>query len=237
LVTTPEEMRAAVGSCGYRIGEERTINEADTQLRLTGVAAIVNVYRTGTWNVQGREKEAVETALRERLGEGTPAGATAPTHREVFVVYGHDLGARNELEAMLRRWGCEPLLLDQLVSGGMTLIEKLEVYRNQAQFAVVLATADDVGYPKDHEDQKAFRARQNVVLELGMMLTLLGRDRVVILLEDVVGMEKPSDIEGLIYISFRESVEETKALLAREMANQASRIHTATTSARCRSDS
>ena len=30
---------------------------------------------------------------------------------KVFVVYGHDKGARTELEAMLRRWGLDPLTL------------------------------------------------------------------------------------------------------------------------------
>ena len=46
--------------------------------------------------------------------------------RDVFVVYGHDENARTQLEAMLRRWNIEPLILDQLPSEGMTVIEKLE---------------------------------------------------------------------------------------------------------------
>src|SRR5687768_8725018 len=33
--------------------------------------------------------------------------------------------SRTELEAMLRRWELEPLILDQLTSGGQTIIEKL----------------------------------------------------------------------------------------------------------------
>jgi predicted nucleotide-binding protein len=39
---------------------------------------------------------------------------------------------------MLRRWGLEPLILDQLPSGGQTIIEKLENLREEAKFAVVL---------------------------------------------------------------------------------------------------
>jgi predicted nucleotide-binding protein len=114
------------------------------------------------------------------------------------VAYGHDTQARNELEAMIRRWGLNPLILDQLPSGGQTIIEKLESVRSQASFAVVLATPDDEGHRAGHPDEKAYRARQNVVLELGMMLSILGRDRVAILLKDQLNMERPSDIQGLI---------------------------------------
>ena len=40
---------------------------------------------------------------------------------------------------MLRRWRLEPLILDQLPSEGQTIIEKLEKYTAEVNFAVVLA--------------------------------------------------------------------------------------------------
>jgi predicted nucleotide-binding protein len=46
---------------------------------------------------------------------------------------------------MLRRWDLDPLILDQLTSGGQTIIEKLESVRKDTSFAVVLATPDDEG--------------------------------------------------------------------------------------------
>jgi len=49
---------------------------------------------------------------------------------------------------MLRRWGLEPLILDQLPSKGQTIIEKLEEYTAGVGFAVVLATPDDEGHRK-----------------------------------------------------------------------------------------
>jgi len=59
--------------------------------------------------------------------------------RRVFVVYGHDANARTQLEAMLRRWRLEPVILDQLPSEGQTLIEKLEKFSSdEVGFAVVL---------------------------------------------------------------------------------------------------
>jgi predicted nucleotide-binding protein len=71
---------------------------------------------------------------------------------------------------MLRRWGLEPLILDQLPSRGLNIIEKLEDYTEDVGSGVVLATPDDLGCPKDREDQKAFRARQSVVMDPGMPL-------------------------------------------------------------------
>lgn len=106
-----------------------------------------------------------------------------------------------------------------MVSSGQTIIEKLEEYTSQANFGIVLATPDDIGYPKSDESKKQFRVRQNVVLELGMLLSSIGRERVAILLSQAENMEKPSDIEGLIYIPFRDNVEEVKLSLAKEMQN------------------
>lgn len=59
-----------------------------------------------------------------------------------------------------------------------------------------------------------------LVLELGMMLAILGRPRVAILLKSDAKMERPSDIQGLIYIAFKEHVTEAKLTLAQEMHNQ-----------------
>jgi predicted nucleotide-binding protein len=151
---------------------------------------------------------------------GVLPGKATGVSRKVFVVYGHDENARTELEAMLRRWHLEPLILDQLTSGGQTIIEKLESVRRDANFAVILATPDDEGHRKEHAEENAYRARQNVVLELGMMLALLGRSRVAILVKSDVNMERPSDIQGLIYIPFKENVADAKLALAKEINAQ-----------------
>jgi len=120
---------------------------------------------------------------------------------------------------MLRRWDLEPLILDQLISSGQTIIEKLEEYTQKANFGIVLATPDDIGYPKNDDTQKRYRVRQNVVLELGMLLSRIGRDKVAILLSQAEDMERPSDIDGLLYIPFKDNVEEAKLSLAKEMQN------------------
>lgn len=115
----------------------------------------------------------------------------------------------------------DPLFLDQLPSEGQTVIEKLGKYRTESSFAVVLATPDDEGRRAGHNDESAFRVRQNVILELGMMLAILGRPKVAILLRDQQKMERPSDIQGLIYIPFKDDVHEAALLLAKEMNGSA----------------
>lgn len=214
------ELKELLNEKGYSVSSEKEL-QTGHQLKLSN-GATINCFNTGRLQVQG--KASIKSELDSFLGISSPTGQpiiTTPSsngkNNEVFVVYGHDKDARDQLEAMLRRWGLEPLILDQLPSEGQTIIEKLENYTSKAHFGIVLATPDDIGYRKEHEDEKAFRARQNVVLELGMLLSKLGRDKVAILLKSQTEMERPSDIQGLIYISFKESRSEAGLLLAKEM--------------------
>lgn len=216
---TVDQVRALLLEAGLAIvSESRLGNDKGVQLRLAS-DAIVNVFDNGTVNIQGRNKEAVETALGMAAagGGGVPAAAASPK-KKVFVVYGHDQVAKDQLEAMLRRWGLEPLILDQLPTEGQTVIEKLESAMREVDFGVVLATPDDEGYRSGRLDEKAFRARQNVVLEMGMLLAKLGRENVAILLKTQEKMEKPSDITGLIYIPFSDNIaKEAGVSLAKTM--------------------
>lgn len=210
-----EEAKAILSEAECAIAEEKRLgNETGWQLRLRS-GAVVNVFDSGTYNVQGKNKASIQLILDQATSSGTPG-------RKVFVVYGHDEKALQDLEVMLRRWGLEPLILGRLPSGGQTVIEKLEYYQKDVAFGVVLATPDDEGHPQGKPSEKAFRARQNVVLELGMLLASpsLGRSRVAILLKKQRTMERPSDIHGLIYIPFNDSVNEAGTLLAKELSAQ-----------------
>ena len=207
---TIEQVKVLLKKSGQTISQEnRAGNNLGTVLKLAN-GCNVNCWDKGTVNCQGKNVSEIEKLL-------SAPTTGIPQNNKVFVVYGHDKTARTQLEAMLRRWDLEPLILDQLPSDGSTIIEKLEKYTNQADFGIVLATPDDIGYAKDSEDRKKYRVRQNVVLEMGMLLALLKRERVAILLKDVPNMEKPSDIQGLIYHPFKENINEVAICLIREM--------------------
>ena len=182
--------------------------------------AILCAFETGKCNWQGKP-----TATRERvsslLGDVAEEAATSATppdshdySNRVFIVYGHDTDAREQLELILRRMKLEPIVLQNLPSGGQTIIEKLETC-SDVTFACVLLTPDDEGHAAGKSGQKRSRARQNVVLELGMFLAKLGRERVAILHKGDV--ELPSDISGLLYIPFKERVDEIKDRVAAEL--------------------
>ena len=174
----------------------------------------VNCFNTGKYNVQGKAQDEVKAIL-----EGKPLS----DNRKIFVVYGHDDIARTQLEALLRRWDLDPIILDQQASGGQTIIEKLEEYGADVGYAIVLATPDDEGKAKTETSYKA-RVRQNVVLELGMFLAKLGRERVAILLKEANDFEKPSDIHGLVFIPFQNRVDEVSINLIRELSRQGYKI-------------
>ena len=77
----------------------------------------------------------------------------------------------------------------------------------RTRFGIVLLTPDDMGYAKaDGEGKVEPRARQNVVLEMGMLISALGRPNVAILKKGHI--EIPSDAHGIIYISFNDHIRE-----------------------------
>lgn len=57
-----------------------------------------------------------------------------------------------------------------------------------------------------------------------MLLAKLGRRRVAILLKQQERMERPSDIQGLIYIPFKDDAKDAAVLLAKEMPAQGYQI-------------
>jgi len=207
--------------------KKRNGNDTGFQLRFAS-GEIVNVFDNGTITPQGRGQGRIREALGMEAGHVAAVAVAAQPSRKVFVVYGHDAQARTQLEAMLRRWDLDPLILDQLPSEGQTLIEKLEKYTSgEVEFAVILATPDDEGHIAGKADEKKFRARQNVVLEIGLLLSKLGRAKVAILLKNQEKMERPSDIQGLIYLPFTDDVAETQVQLAKEMGKQGLTIEVA----------
>lgn len=177
---------------------------------------IINCFNTGKYSIQGKNQDQIRAVLE---------GTTPVANKKVFVVYGHDDTAKLQLEALLRRWDLEPIILDQQASAGQTIIEKLEEYGSDVGYAIILATPDDEGKAKTETEYKS-RVRQNVVLELGMFLAKLGRERVAILLKETTNFEKPSDIQGLVYIPFQNRVEEVAINLIRELARQGYNIDT-----------
>ena len=133
--------------------------------------------------------------------------AIASENRNVFIVHGHGHSHREELAAFLQSRQLQPIVLDQQDDLGMTIIEKFEYYASDCAFALILMTPDDRGGSKS-EPAPQWRARQNVILELGWFMARLGRERVVILYSG--DLESPSDISGVLYLKFKDSILEVQ---------------------------
>lgn len=143
--------------------------------------------------------QAAIDLLKDRLVDShDEQGSTsqmAQTHsNKIFVVHGHDQGPKEAVARFLEALGLMPIILHEQPNKGRTIIQKFQDEAADVGFAIVLVTPDDV-----MKDGK-LRARQNVVLELGFFLGRLGPSHVAALVKDQV--EKPSDFDGVVYISF-----------------------------------
>ena len=165
-------------------GSERYKNIA-WRIKLESGTAVF-VYDSGGFFCQGKEADKVREAIEHNLIDRP--------NNKVFVVYGHDESARRQLSRLLHDLKLEPLFLNDLPDGGKTIIEKLEEYIPQANYGIVLMTPDDRGSLADSPEPPKPRARQNVVLELGMLFMKFGRSRISVVLKTCdPAIERPSD--------------------------------------------
>ena len=125
---------------------------------------------------------------------------------KVFIVHGHGELAKITAARTLEQLGLKPIILHEQEDYGNTIIEKFESNATDVGFAVVLLTADDMGISRkdieksnteNREPKASKRARQNVVFEMGYFMGKLDRAHVFLLLED--GVEKPGDLDGIVY--------------------------------------
>jgi predicted nucleotide-binding protein len=137
---------------------------------------------------------------------------------KVFIVHGRDKTALLEMEGIVRRAGLEPIVLSRMTNSGLTLIEKFEKHTD-VKYAIVLLTPDDIGALYENAPLESlnfkFRARQNVIFELGFFYGRLGRANVSCIYKSTV--ELPTDINGVAYLSYSQSVEELEFALLREL--------------------
>jgi predicted nucleotide-binding protein len=127
----------------------------------------------------------------------------------IFIVHGHDEQMKDSVELFIRQKFLNPIILNQQANTGKTIVEKFEDH-SDVGYAIVLFSPCDEGKAINDKDLKK-RARQNVIFELGFFMGKLSRSRVCVLLKSDV--EKPSDIDGVLYIFFDEESRWKESLL------------------------
>jgi predicted nucleotide-binding protein len=216
---TIEELKALVEKTGVK-GEWEGTNNGHHCFRGQR-KQVLNWYpSTNKVLIQGQERDQFHALLEAASTDATqsnPKRTGGSGDVKIFVVHGHDDRAREQLELILMKLGLQPFILMNAPGGGRTIIEALEhqIYE-KAAFGIVLMTPDDYGYPKAKTDaDRQPRARQNVILEAGMIMAALGRERMAILKKGA--LEIPSDLDGLLRLEFNEHVKEIVPKLAQSI--------------------
>jgi len=158
--------------------------------------------------LHGSQRDYAGQARQRAGGVGQQEGK-----REVFVVHGHDAAAKESVARFIERLKLEPIILHEYADQGRTIIEKFLECSSAVGYAVVLLTPDDTGAVVGSVELRP-RARQNVILELGYFIGVLGRRHVCAL--KAPGVEVPSDLDGVLYVEL-DAAGGWKIRLAKEM--------------------
>jgi predicted nucleotide-binding protein len=174
---------------GYIIGDD----DSDMQRKFAaGIPQTVTMLEGLIARLEEKRED-----LRHNIHLSNDQVATVSKTRRVFIVFGHDAEAKDSVARLLETLRLDPIILHEQASKGRTIIEKFEGH-SVVDFAVVLLTPDDIGFPAGLPDEKKPRARQNVIFELGYFFGKLGRSRVCALYKGNV--EILSDYDGVIYV-------------------------------------
>lgn len=137
--------------------------------------------------------------------------------KKVFIVHGHNETMKQSVARFIENIGLEAIILSEQVNNGKTIIEKFDLNAN-VDFAIILLSADDKGYSvKDGSRKARYRARQNVIFELGYFIAKFNREKVVALFENIRNFEAPSDLHGVVYTPFDGPDGAWKASLLKEL--------------------
>lgn len=160
---------------------------------------------------EARRRLALAAAETARQVSGSPpTEKSAEPPSAIFVVHGRDHAMLHEVTSELAKLCIKPIVLKQERTSHDHLFAKFMAVAGQAQHAIVLISGDDVGalfedyvHPVGGAARLEFRARQNVILELGYFYGRLGDERVFVFSKPprdsdriVRRFEIPSDLAG-----------------------------------------
>jgi len=184
------------------------------------------LYRSNPkWLAFDTAKDVTEQFIIKPPGSNSQGKNSLPkviSNNKVFIVHGHDIELKNDVEIFIKSINLEPIVLHRQLDEGLTIIEKFEKH-SDVNYAIVLLTPDDIGFPiselkkTENERKKEFRARQNVIFEFGFFVGRLSRKNVCCIYKE--GVTVPSDLNGLIYKQVNKSVEEVGMFLMKELKN------------------
>jgi predicted nucleotide-binding protein len=184
---------------------------------------------------------SLENLAPKIAAEARRTGETPPDEApdSVFLVHGHNDTLLLQVEAFIETLGIRPVVLRKIGGPSMSLLGKFLSVGSEARFAVVILSADDLGAsrrqynaPNVGERALQFRARQNVILELGFFFGSLGWEKVFVLHQEAdqvfPNFELPSDIHGMVPVRI-DATDKWKADLAAKLTDAGFRLRVAET--------
>jgi predicted nucleotide-binding protein len=128
----------------------------------------------------------------------------------LFIVHGKDVNILTEVESYIAGLGIKPIVLTKIQGAEKSLFQKFLTWSSETKYAIVLISADDLGASREQYEipevgnhSLQFRARQNVILELGFFYGYLGWERVFVMFKTpdklYPNFEYPSDLLGVVF--------------------------------------
>jgi predicted nucleotide-binding protein len=128
-----------------------------------------------------------------------------PATNDVFVIHGRDETNQLRLSKLIREdFKLTPIVLLDKPGRSAPTIDKFERHAQTCSYAIALFTADDRVITRGGEEY--WQPRPNVIFETGWFVGRLGKERVLILLQE--GVKIYSDFDGVNRIQFRDDVED-----------------------------
>ena len=132
----------------------------------------------------------LELRSNYRIGENTSFPSTPS---RIFISHGRSKEWHKIQVYVEKTLGLSTLELAQEASLGRSVLQKLDEESSKCGYAVIVMTGDDV-------EGEIVKARENVMHEVGFFQGKLGLRNTILLHEE--GVNIPSNIHGLVYISF-----------------------------------
>jgi len=142
----------------------------------------------------GKLEDDIKNGIRDKKTGLLKPVTTVELPPKAFISHGKASAALNKLKEFLETLGIEPLIVKKQPSLDKDLPDKVDLYLSQADFVIILATADD-------KVEDKLQPRQNVIHEIGLsQKTHPGK--IIYLLEE--GAEFPSNIRPKVWESFKQ---------------------------------
>ena|SRR5271166_4979762 len=101
-----------------------------------------------------------------------------------------------------------PIVLEFARKKGSSVYEEFLDQAKNCEFAFIILTPDDKSASEVSSEEK-FRARQNVIFEMGWFFGVLGRERTRLLYRGEI--ELPSDVTGVMYIRYDSDLDSVRS--------------------------